>query len=265
MSFRWLFSILLLIVALPSAWADDPYPGDKLYKQAQKFDFGFGEKVNKTEAVRLYREAAADGNPLAMFRLAEFYHRDLGILKKDEKEADRLYRKAIPNVRKAAEGGSADAQYKLARVYAEGLGGEERNLELAVKWSTKSADQNWAVAQNSLGLRYLRGNGVQMDKEEAMKWFRKAADQNYAEAQRNVGLNYLEGEGVKKNEEEALKWFRKAADQNLIDAQIDVGLAFELGRGVQKDDKEAAKWYRKAVALGSEDAKKRLKEMGLEP
>jgi TPR repeat protein len=52
------------------------------------------------------------------------------------------------------------------------------------------AAQGDAVAQNELGTRYLRGQGVAKDPAEAVKWFRKAADQSQpiaAVAQYNLG------------------------------------------------------------------------------
>ncbi len=46
---------------------------------------------------------------------------------------------------------------------------------------------------------------------QASKWIRKAASQGDNEAQNTLGLMYLKGEGVKKNVRLAKKWFAKAA------------------------------------------------------
>ena len=51
-------------------------------------------------------------------------------------------------------------------------------------------------SQNSLGWMYENGQGVEKDLEEAVKWYRKAADQGNAYAQYNVGVVYYKGEGV---------------------------------------------------------------------
>ena len=51
------------------------------------------------------------------------------------------------------------------------------------------------------------------DPVEAVKWYRKAAEQNYATAQENLGVCYVSGEGVAENLVEAYKWLLLAARQ----------------------------------------------------
>jgi hypothetical protein len=46
---------------------------------------------------------------------------------------------------------------------------------------------------------------------KASQWIRQAATQGDSEAQYTLGLMYLKGEGVKKNARLAKKWFRQAA------------------------------------------------------
>jgi len=79
-------------------------------------------------------------------------------------------------VKRAAEGGNANAQNKLGEMYTEGLE-VERNLTEGVEWFRKAADQGNAHAQLHLGTAYLTGVGVPRDDAEAEKWIRKAADQ----------------------------------------------------------------------------------------
>ncbi|OQY56398.1 MAG: hypothetical protein DRR08_31480 [Candidatus Parabeggiatoa sp. nov. 2] len=54
---------------------------------------------------------------------------------------------------------------------------------------------------------------------KASRWIRKAATQGDSEAQYTLGLMYLKGEGVKKNVRLAKKWFRQAAAQGHAPAQ----------------------------------------------
>jgi hypothetical protein len=53
----------------------------------------------------------------------------------------------------------------------------------------------------------------------ASQWIRKAATQGDTEAQNTLGLMYLKGEGVKQNLNQAKKWFRKAATLGHAQAQ----------------------------------------------
>ena len=52
------------------------------------------------------------------------------------------------------------------------------------------AEAGDADSQVELGLRYEKGEGVAKDQAEAAKWYRKAAEQNYARAQNNLGVCY---------------------------------------------------------------------------
>ena len=53
----------------------------------------------------------------------------------------------------------------------------------------------------------------------ALPWIRNAANQGDREAQNTLGLMYLKGEGVKKNVSVAKKWFKKAAALGHAQAQ----------------------------------------------
>jgi len=54
---------------------------------------------------------------------------------------------------------------------------------------------------------------VAKDQVEAVKWFRKAAEQNYALAQNNLGVCFYNGDGVAADWVEAYKWRLLAAGQ----------------------------------------------------
>ena len=68
-----------------------------------------------------------------------------------------------------------------------------------------------------------------------LKWYRKAAEQNFARAQNNLGVAYEDGIGVAKDQEEAVEWYRKATEQNDADAetQNSLGSRVYYGDGFQ--------------------------------
>ena len=70
------------------------------------------------------------------------------------------YGSALSCFLKAAERGSAYAQYHLGLMYKNGLGVQQSDTE-AVKWYQKAAEQGDADAQNNLGVMYRKGLGVQ--------------------------------------------------------------------------------------------------------
>ena len=74
---------------------------------------------------------------------------------------------AIPGDTRRGEQGDADAQYKLARMYAKGEGVPEDDAE-AVKWFRKAAEQGHAESQFLLGAMYALGEGVLEDDVEVV-------------------------------------------------------------------------------------------------
>ena len=119
-----------------------------------------------------------------------------------------------------------------------------------------AAERGDVVAQNNLGLMYLRGDGVPKDLKEAAKWFRKAAEQGNAMAQHSLGFMYGKGDGVPEDLKEATKWFRKAAEQGIADAQLYLGVMYGEGSGVLQDDVTAYAWWDIAAANGQEKARR---------
>lgn len=126
----------------------------------------------------------------------------------------------VPSLRRAAEHGSAGAQYQLAIRYANG-DGVPQDSEEAVRWYRRAAEQGLAPAQYQLGLRYANGDGVTKDFAAAVSWYRRAAQQGVAFAQFNLGVRYANGQGVDRDVVLAYVWFSLAA-QGLLGEEADV-------------------------------------------
>ena len=255
--------------------------------------FGEGVDVDFKLAVDWYKKSAEQGNSKAQFNLGSAYWYGKGVPKDQvqtymwwtlaagnsyalakewmPKIASHLTAVQISEAKKLAEVRSkhnkpkpflkdtpllslkalaekedAGAQYNLGLKYYKG---EVVNLDHAeaVRWFRKAAEQGEAEAQSNLGFMYHTGQGVKKDYKEAIKWWRRAAEQNFPKAQYNLGHMYEKGLGAEKDYKEAVKWFRKAAEQNFPQAQINLGYTYTTGRGVKKGYKEAFKWWRKAA------------------
>jgi hypothetical protein len=94
----------------------------------------------------------------------------------DEEKSDRVEREQLPEVRKMAEAGNAEAQYRM-------------------------------------GLFAFLGKVVPQSTDEAILWWRKAADQNYLPAEHDLGVDYYDGKIVPQDLAEGIRWLRKAAEQ----------------------------------------------------
>lgn len=112
------------------------------------------------------------------------------------------------------------------------------------------AEKGDVQAQYSLGVMYVKGDGVSQDYAEAVTWFRKAAEKGNANAQSGLGSMYADGLGVTQSYAEAVKWYRKAAEQGLVFAQFRLAYLYAQGDGVTNDEVEAVKWFRRAAEQG---------------
>jgi hypothetical protein len=92
---------------------------------------------------------------------------------------------SLEQIRKQADEGNADSQYKLAKMYEEGLGVQQDTKE-AAKWYLKAAEKGNAQAQYKMGTLYTLGKGVPKDRLEAAKWFGKAAQQGYEPVKQQI-------------------------------------------------------------------------------
>jgi hypothetical protein len=161
---------------------------------------------------------------------------------------------AVVWYRRAAEQGSTEAQFRLARIMQEGAKGVEAKPEVAAKLYLNAAKQGHVAAQNWYGYCLQHGLGVTANEAEAVTWYRKAADAGMAAAQNNLGLMYLNGKGVAQDKAQAFAAFSKAAAQGDGWGLNNLGGLYELGWGVTQDKAKALELYKSARDKGIKQA-----------
>jgi TPR repeat protein len=175
---------------------------------------------------------------------------NLGLLlakRGDFKEALDWFKRASKN--------DAVAQLNLGSMYAAGEGMSQPNMKEAATWLRKAADQGLAEAQFRLGYCYERALGLKKDDAEAVKWYQKAAEQGWREAQVVMASRCYQGIGTSQDYAEAVKWYVKAAEQGNAEAQYRLGVCYSLGQGVPgRDFVESYKWLSLAATQGRKDA-----------
>ena len=107
---------------------------------------------------------------------------------------------------------------------------------------------------HELGLRYLFGDGVEMDQPKAVRCFQEAAERGLCKAQFDLGYCYFTGIGIKSDEILGLKWYCKAAEQGYVDAQFELAERYIMGDGVERDLAKAGRWLRRAADKGLANA-----------
>jgi len=190
------------------------------------------------------------------------------------KSGDKLT--AIEALNFAAEKGVAGAQWKLARMYAEGDGvaqDDAKAFELFSEVVSHSADDDFGGVQAApyvsnayvrIGT-YLRqgipNSKVKPDFGRARQAFTYGASFfGNADAQRNLARMYYSGEGGDRDLVQAAKWAKlsagkgnPAAQQLAIEVSLDLAQAHLDGKTTRQSAREAAKWARQAADYGSID------------
>jgi len=156
---------------------------------------------------------------------------------------------------------NADEQLELGDKYYYGRG-VPKDLERAVYWYTKAAEQGQIEAQFYLGDSYYNGKGVPRDLERAVYWYTKAAEQGHILSQRNVGNYYRRGDCGPTDMTKAAYWYAKAAEQGDSMSQYNLGVYYYKGDPFPKDLEKARYWANKAAKQGDVDAKALLKKLG---
>ena len=145
------------------------------------------------------------------------------------------------------------------------------NYDQALPVFRDLAGQGWPHAQYALGKAYLKGHGVQQDRERAAEYFKKAIAVNSkrrGHASFYLGRMYKNGEAVPQDYARAKDLFERALKGNQYTGAFDkagwpLGEMYEQGLGVQQDYDKAIELYKQAAthAGGDADAYMRLARM----
>lgn len=191
---------------------------------------------------------------------------------------------------------SAQAQFETGMSYLHGREGHEKNPALARDWLQRAATQNDPNAQYELALLYKDGLGGERDLTQARLLLQQAkgggllkagvvlgdilraqgtgspysmdkakngvkqlpqyaaAKNGDTQAQYELGQQLLRGDGVERNTAEAMIWLRKAAESEHRAAQLLLGNTLSRGIDVDQDYAEASRWYLRAAQRGDADA-----------
>lgn len=114
------------------------------------------------------------------------------------------YAKAEEYLTFFAESGIAEAVAALSKIYLS-LNDQKK----ALYWTEKAALQGDAEAQYKMAVHYENGVGVKKNAEAAFDMFKRAADNGNQEAIRRLVLAYGLGKGVKKDYNASVSYFDK--------------------------------------------------------
>ena len=249
----------------------------------------------KTQAVQLWRRAAARGNKTSLRRLVETYRKD-GIPEQDYDEVLEIYRNASYEVNPQAFVGLADLfakqedyfeayfWYSLAldtvkdvylpanekKVVAEYVASEAARVEtklsaeqIAVtKWRIDDRNPQPRSEAQKKAAEFLlqRWNSYQEEGADAASpslFNLQAANMGLALAQHYMGSFYTRG-GEARDLARSIEFYKKAVINGRVQSATEIGKFYHFGIGVPFDLHKAAKWYEMDVSRGYKPAMDRL-------
>ncbi len=163
------------------------------------------------------------------------------------------FNKAVPLFKRAAEMGSAEAQYNYGVCFLQGIV-VKQNDSIAHHWFLKSANNGYKDAQYQVALNFGQGKVVKRDEKKAFYWILKCAEQIDPDCMFTLINLYKDGVGTEKNNELMLYWAIKLgsldppADLKQINEEItttraNVARLYYYGDRVQKDLVKSYTWF----------------------
>jgi TPR repeat protein/uncharacterized protein (UPF0335 family) len=218
---------------------------------------------NYEAAIDLFKRAAQQGHPLAMYNLALHYRDGVGV--------QRDFGQAAEWFAKAAESGLVSAMVENAQALTTGRGQpfSRANPRRAVEWLQRAADAGSLRAKYELGRIYQRGarcscgegnqsNDVSRDRELALLWFSRAAEAGDTAAQVRVAEIMEAGTGLPSPQPEiAERYWRLAARSGDAYAQVEFANRLHSGLLLVKEEygeKEVINLLKRAMSQGSAQA-----------
>jgi TPR repeat protein len=149
-------------------------------------------------------------------------------------------------VMKNAEKGLAWAQHSIGTKYEKGLGCQLNEVQ-AARWFKLAAAQGHPWSMASYGMCLQQGKGVQKSVLAAKKLYEQSASTGYPVAQYFLGELFLIGDqGVPPDPKEGVRWLRLGAEQGHDPSQCSLGTCYDMGDGLPRDLEQALYWHTKA-------------------
>ena len=257
-----------------------------LYRIGRMYLDGMGTEVNEKEGMKYIKQAASLKNENAILVYARHLYENEDLQEKDraikmleklennalaEYQLAKIYldqagpvfdiEKAIEYLQKSADQDNQYAQYKLGCIYAD----KEYtgyDMEKALDYLQRSADQENEYAQYKLGCIYADKEYTGYDMGKALEYLQKSADHDNQYAQYKLGCIYADKEYAGYDMEKALDYLQRSAEQDNQYAQCKLGMIYLFGKGIEKNKELAEYWLHKSADQGNIFAKDLLENKG---
>ncbi|MBR1731643.1 MAG: SEL1-like repeat protein [Ruminococcus sp.] len=241
------------------------------YRLARMYIKGEGTDVdlNKSE---VYLKTSLNFVVMANYDLAKLYELHTDEFKHSDDEIYQLYKTALKGLEKQEKDmHDTFTEIRIGNMYLNGQG-TEANVNKAVEWLNKAAEQDNPDALYQLGYIYSSDKYSIVDEEKAfdyyaraLKSYIKAEEENAnATAEYRISRMYLKGIGTEVNSDEAIKWFTKAALNHNGEAAYQLYKLYSDGALIEQNSELAGQFLEMACYLDNPYAQYALGNIELE-
>lgn len=203
---------------------------------------GRGQRPDMAKAYHWFSRAAGQGS-----LQAEVF---VGMLLYDGQGVQRDQAAALQHWRKAADGGIAEAQFRLGRVLAQSPDTAAEGVALLEQAARPNERGGVPQAATALGNIYFQGrSGVAKDVERAVEWYARGAAAGDPMAQHVYALMLLSGAPVPQDTERGLSMLRLAAGQDYLPAMQLLIQLLRNGPDAAAHESEAEAWNKRLTEL----------------
>ena len=139
---------------------------DHCYFEAYCYATGTQVKRNMQKAEKLYQEGIKAGSAKCYYGLAVIMQKR----KENTEQIKNMYSKAFEPLLTEARNGDSESQRMISCYYLYGDRGVEQNTELAIEWLKRAADGGNAEAQYNLGIEYMKGTLIPQNTVNGLWW-----------------------------------------------------------------------------------------------
>lgn len=216
-------------VAEVRAKSDAGNPRAKFYL-AQAYERGIGVAKDENHAYALYKEAAQDKNPEALYRLGmALWNAELGQKRYDYVGTHYLV--------EAKDLGNMQAMYAFGQAFSTGDHTLKLDRKVAAEFYLTAAERNFAPAEMQMATVYYVGTGVAKDDAKAALWARKALADGQPGGATLLAKLFAAGAGVPKDAAQSLAMMQRAAKAGDAEARTALAQGFN-GTAVLASDNQ---------------------------
>ncbi|KAI9487619.1 MAG: hypothetical protein EXX96DRAFT_553985 [Benjaminiella poitrasii] len=207
------------------------------------------------EAVKILRATSSRGHAESQYYLANIYASGA-----THKAGKPDFGNAFPLFTQAAKHQHADAAYRAAKCFEDGLGCL-KNKSKAVQYYRLAATLNHPGAMYRLGLADINGDlGLSHNVRDGNKWLKRSAEAatpEYPHALHELGLLHEKGlDGIIfKDVQYSVQLYTRAAELGYVPSAYRLGQCYEYGYlGCEKNASSSIYYYTIAAQQGNPDA-----------